>query len=41
MAEGKIKIPISQVFTFEKVPEAYDSLMNRKATGKIVVEVAI
>lgn len=39
MAEGKIKAPIDQEFTFQEVPEAYRKLKSHRTRGKIVVHV--
>ncbi|GAB6388663.1 NADPH:quinone oxidoreductase family protein [Stutzerimonas marianensis] len=38
-AEGKLKPLVSQTFTLEQTPQAIDMLGQRKAVGKLVVEV--
>ncbi|KAI0639459.1 NAD-P-binding protein [Trametes polyzona] len=37
--EGKVRPLVDSVFAFEDAPKAYDRLMSKRATGKVVVKV--
>lgn len=39
-ARGEIRVPVDRVLPFEEVPEALQSLADRRARGKLVVRVA-
>ena len=36
---GKVRPLVDSVFAFEDAPKAYDWLMSKRATGKVVVKV--
>lgn len=40
VAEGKVKVPVEQVFEFEDAPKAIELLKKGKCAGKIVVHVS-
>jgi len=38
ISEGKLKVPVDSVFSFEDLPKAYERIMSGRAKGKIVVQ---
>lgn len=39
VAEGKVKVPLDEVFPFDKAPDAFAKLRTGRARGKIVVKI--